>query len=527
MAKQGAGGAAAFQQLRAPQDSIGVALRDISATAERRTARREAREEREGVRLEKERTTAFDKLDIADDDFKFKVTGFDSRDDVIRDYATKSVEQFTEIGDQAKIAFDAGNIKEYNNLLGKQRKIKSNFIDIKAGEEALIKIEAKYRDIANKGDMSPVDEEYEGVMQAIFSNNIVVENIDQVPYLTAMVEGDDGTQRKVRIKQSDLVNGNYRPYQKVNISGKGGLIDQFLFNQGKSTVSKETGNFVVTDEVFTEANERAFDANVDALNKRQKSYILYEASGGKIKKKGDPDVYGEDDGFTEGDEKMMKDYLRLQLDNTLSTKVKRDPSIRSTRISQARLNLAEREFEFKQKQAVKKAKPQTLSANRGGELSVNEFTSPLTGEKISTYGYTVLDPKGKPIKGIFSDSADREVMGLEYNQKTGDIFAITRLSVPRTTSVRSKEGRKDVVTTTITTKTEAVANDFRILKDDELNRLAQAANYANGQDLINHITARIFNPPKEDKVQEVEEEEIESTTSQSAEDLMSELGIKL
>lgn len=531
-------GAAAFQQLQTSGQPVQRALENVTAVAEQRGREKRQEKAAQEKAYQKERTTAFDKLNIADDDFQFKVSGFDSRDDVVRDFAAKSVDQFTKLGDKAREAFDSGDLKSYQKYSNLQQKLKSNFTNFTQGEEALTKIHDNYMKLANEGKISPVDEEYEGLMQAFANNNVEIDVDDEgIVYINALVEGDDGTARKVRVRQSDLVNGNYRPYESLNVVGKGGLVESFLLNQGKSTIDQVTGDYIVTDDVWTDNNERAFQANLKGIlaDKRKTSYLLYEASGGTIAKKGDPKVYGEKDAFDSDDYKMVEDYLKEQVLGKLETTKEFSTQPRNLRIAEDRLDIAQQNLALRQQDFAKKGEKRTTQGtvsvlrNDAGELSKSSYINPANNEPVETQGFSILSTEGKPIKGIFQDSPDREVLALEYNQPTGEIFALTRLSVKedKTDRLVTKTDGTVASTTTLgrTTKGTQTEQDFRPLTDLELNLIAQRGGYANSGDLRNALQTQLAQP--NEKAQEAPTETKQTEQGESLEDLLGGLDIEI
>lgn len=314
------GGGAAYQRLTVPKDDISANARNAAnisaANMRQQKALNAQKEAADKIKKERANVLAYKQTKLPDDAFKTTVTGFDSRDDIARHFAGKSIEGFTNEGRLAREAQAKGDYKAYNNHVENQQKILSQFDNFVSNEKYLSEINKHWVDLSREGKVSPVDEEYEQVMQSLANHDfeyILDENNN--PHIKALLKDDKGNEYVKEFKASDFVNGKYRPYEKVELYGKDGLINQMLVGFGKKQFDQNTGNYIVTSQVWDKNNEVALQDKLDALtgDKRAMSSLLYQASGNTIKKKGDSEQFGKGDDFTPKDYKLVKDFVSSQV----------------------------------------------------------------------------------------------------------------------------------------------------------------------------------------------------------------------
>lgn len=309
-------GAAAYQRLQRIDNQIS---QNANAAADRAAAnmrQKRALNAQKAKDDEAARGKAYDETNMPDDAFKTTITGFDSRDDVARSFATKATEGYTNAGRLAREAYDKGDQTEYRRQLDNQKKILSQFKNFTNNEGHLAELNKQWVTMGKEGKISPVDDRWEQFMEAQARHDFEYKlDENNNPYVQMLMKDDEGNERVERIKVSDLVNGNYRPYEKVEVTGKGGLVDEMLVGFGKRKYDSETGGMIVTDQVWDNKNQKALDAKIETLvgDKRTMSSLLYQASGGTIKKMGDTDRNGENDAYTPEDEAMVSEWLTKQV----------------------------------------------------------------------------------------------------------------------------------------------------------------------------------------------------------------------
>ena len=363
----GMGGGAAYQMLRVPEDDIGENARNFAnISAQNMRQQKQLNADKEAAQA-KARDEAYTATDLGDEDFKAVVTGLDNLDDINRDFANTGIDEYQKAGYEAREAFDKGDKKTYQQLLNKQKKIKSSFENHSNDQAMIAELNKNYMKLDSEGKISPVDYEWEQIMDAANSNNYryVYDNEGNVS-IKFLLKDEDGNETVKTIKKSDLINGNYRPYEKVEINGKGGFIDEMLVGFGKRVYDEQSGNYITTSQVWDDKNEKGLQAKLEAAtsDKRSMSSLLYQASGGTIKKKGDPKSYGEEDSYTEEDYKMVKDFITDQVKAQYGTEesIAQD----STNLNWATLEQRKKEHEDD------KNKPKTKTAEEE-ELSIRKF----------------------------------------------------------------------------------------------------------------------------------------------------------
>jgi hypothetical protein len=299
--------------------------------------------------------------------FKAVVTGLDNLDDINRDFANTGLSEYQKAGYEAREAFDKGDKKNYQLLLNKQKKIKNSFENHSNDQTQMAELNKAYMKLDSEGKISPVDSEWEKVMDAANSNNYrYVYDADGNVNMQFLLKDENGDETVKIIKKSDLINGNYRPYEKVEVDGKGGLIDEMLVGFGKRVYDEQSGNYITTTQVWDNKNEAGLQAKLEAVtsDKRSMSSLLYQSSGGTIKKKGEAEKFGKGDDYTDDDYKMVKDFVTSQVKAQYDTEesIAQD----STNFNWEQLNQRKKEHEDD------KNKPKAKTAEEE-ELSIRKF----------------------------------------------------------------------------------------------------------------------------------------------------------
>ena len=272
----------------------------------------------EKARQDKRLDEALREADVDTEALQSKVTGFQNRDDVARDYATTATERSMEYAEMAREAASNGDWKTHRANIDKMNRIKGDFKNAVNDEKFLGELFADHQKGFLDGKID--DDDWLDFMEAVEGHNYEVgldENDNRV--VTALVKREDGTEERMTKKMSDIVNGNERPYEVVPVNGKGGLVDELLVGFGKRKYDSTGANFVTTEQVWDDKNEKAFDAKLRGLQSDDRTMysLLKQASNGQIRKK---------ENFSEADKKMVEDYLykqvRGQYDESSSQKVR-------------------------------------------------------------------------------------------------------------------------------------------------------------------------------------------------------------
>ena len=257
------------------------------------------------ARAEKRLDSALKEADVDTDALQSKVTGFSNRDDIARDYAGTATERSMQYAQLAREAASSNDWKGHRANIDKMNAIKGDFKNAVNDEKLLGDLFGTYQTQFQEGVID--DDDWLDFLEAAENKDYEIgldENDSRV--ITALVDDGNGGKKKVTKKMSDIVNGNERPFEKVPVSGKGGLIDEMLVGFGKRKYDTNTGNYVTTTQVWDERNEKAFDAKLNGLQSDDRTMysLLKQASNGQIRKK---------DGFTDADKAMVEDYLYKQV----------------------------------------------------------------------------------------------------------------------------------------------------------------------------------------------------------------------
>ena len=337
-------GAAAYQQLEVPQDAISENARHAASLAAANARQQKALNAQKAKEDKADKDKAFKATELPDDAFRTKVTGFGGRDDNLRDFSSTSIDRYTELGEQAREAFGKDDA-EYNSLLAQQQKVLQSFDNINEDEQKLTGIFKNYKDLADADRISPVEDEWDDFAEAFASSNFVYElDENQNPQVRVLVTDNEGNEKIITKKKSELESGSYRPYERVELEGKGGLIDEWLVGFGKRVYTGGDGDFKTTTQEWDTKNQVSLDSKLDAItgDKRQMADLLYQASGGSIKKKGDPNQYGEDDAYTPADYQLVRDFLTGQVEAAYGEKFTDDFTGKKTSLDIQKGSLAER-----------------------------------------------------------------------------------------------------------------------------------------------------------------------------------------
>ena len=313
-------GAAAYKEFDKVQDDLG---QSVSKSADRNAAnarQQKALDAAEDARNQKRLEKAFDRSEIDTKTLQSKVTGFASRDDVARDYAGVATQRSMEYAELARKAASDQDWKTHRTMVDKMNRIKGDFKNAVNDEKFLGDLFSKHQ----KGylDGSIDDDDWLEFMKSVESKDYEIgldENDNRV--MTALVDDEKGGKKRVTKKMADIVNGNERPYEVVDVTGKGGLVDEWLVGFGKRKYDKVSGGYITTNQVWDDKNEEAFNAKLRGLqsNDRVMYSLLKQASSGQIRKK---------EGFSEKDKTLVRDYLYQQVRGQFTESVTK--KVRST-----------------------------------------------------------------------------------------------------------------------------------------------------------------------------------------------------
>lgn len=471
-------GGSAYTRLRRIDDGMSQSLQYWGGLAAQKKLHDDARAEREQVRKQEALDSDLSALDLAPDDFQTTVTGFDTRDDIMRDYATHNTDEYlkwAKIGRDARLRNDD---KTYRQAVAMQQRLKSNFKNIANSEPALKELHDNFMTMAQEGKISPVDEEYEGVMQAFLKNNVRVVNDDNgIPYFEALIESENGNRLK-RVRVADMVNTQYRPYEVFQLEGEKGWIKTISDNLGLYKEKRPDGTFWTrTTSGWTEANEAALGAAIEAAisSDRGLSSILYQATGAKKKT-----------GFTDEDKNVAKMYLYQRVRGNVGTE-----DLREWDSGRAAHYRGMEQLRQNAKEDGEKVYDAELVTKTGGGASGEQLPVPSTEGgpefKEGTDEFTLNTEGGEALTGILTDNAAGEIMTLIRDGK--DYYA--RVRTNRKQTEQSGAGAFSVMGGNQNkTSTSGVDSEYEIrkLSDSEINLTARAMGLPNATYLDGYLS---------------------------------------
>lgn len=283
-------GGAAYLQLKPFNDGINQGLQYWGGIAARRGEEERARAEREGIRRKKEISDWETKYNLKEGDFLNQHTGFDSYDATLQDFSKHTMDKYVEYNRMARQALENGDLKTKSDYEMKMMKLKNGFKEVTKGQEAFAELNKKYLQMVQDRKMSGVDaENWEKVMEAVNrDNNLAMRwtEDDKLVY-TGLKTLSDGTQEPYEVAHVDLINGNFRPYERQQLSGDGGIIDNILHNLGKKTTDKITGLTKTTSQVWDDVRQKAALGHIDSLLESDEvmADLYYQMINGKSKKR--------------------------------------------------------------------------------------------------------------------------------------------------------------------------------------------------------------------------------------------------
>lgn len=248
------GGGAAYQKLTTPEDGISRSMQYWGGLFAQQAEANKEREDREKIRKAKEISDWEEKNQANYNDFKQTITGYDTYDDVGRDYTNRVIDKYVSEYNLAEEAMKKGDNKTMqahrNNLL----KLKSTFNQVKDLSTVLAKRNAEYMDMVNKGEMSGVDKDtWEAQNYALLGKNFAVdldENFN--PVIKGITNiGDEGQESTFEIPYSRMVNGDWRPYKRQELVGKSGLVNTVLGSLGTYEEERAKNGNIVTSKLWT------------------------------------------------------------------------------------------------------------------------------------------------------------------------------------------------------------------------------------------------------------------------------------
>ena len=434
---------AAFLRLQKPDNQISTGLQYWGGLKAQRGAEDRARQEREGVRKNKEIGDWEGKWSLKEGDFANQYTGFNNYDDVARDFSTHAIDKYVKYQREARQALESGDLMKKRELEGKLMKVKNSFKEFSKGQKAYGELNTKYVEGAQNGSISGVDAgSWEAVMEASAVNFNVAARLDDNDNLlyTGIADFQDGQRKPFEVSNADLINGNFAPIQKQQLSGDKGVVDNILKTLGKRTTDRTTGFTTTTYQTFDGLRQKAAKDQIMALTQSDDfiADILNQMNGSTKRT-----------GFNSEDIKSVEDQLYSWVQAGYSEEISTD--FDSSRATESRKS--------------REKKPTSINI----QIKTSTAGIPITAENagVTSYHYSI----GAPITLGVGDKSFR-INSLSYSPTTGQIaYEGEKLIKPKGT-LRDKDP------TPVWTKVSEGG-----FNQSQLNNFARAAGFNNASEL--------------------------------------------
>lgn len=360
--------------------------------------------------LEKQRKAKKDKdfedsLKLNDKDFVAKISTIDSMDDVVRDFANSSREQYLELGRKAIEAQKSGNSRDQNILLNRMAKIKGNFKNANTFQDSLLSKVQEYGKLNKEGKLSPADSEYASMMTAVAEKNFTIDNDENgIPHINGLLKNPiTGKEGKKTLRLSDFAT-KYRPVTPYDVDS---WIKDEASKSGLTTTSDASGLYINSTEGLSEQGRVGIESTIAAATAGDEymTDLLYKATGGKEEKR---------EGFTEEDRETVRKWMRERALGQFG--VKETKKVNSAVQKSLDRSLKKKELKSKEPQYSFEA-VEDVKGNVQGEQTAS-------ASDLNTQQYTVTEKTtGRGMVGVATDNPKTELTGFtsEFNNRTGDV----------------------------------------------------------------------------------------------------------
>ena len=280
-----AGGGSAYVRLEKPDNSISQGLQFWGQQAAQERQNNKLLKEREQIRQD-EKEKEFDKNFGGLEEFKAKVTGFDTYDQIGADYTTKVRDEYVNEYHRASEALRTGNYQERKDAEMRMRTMKGTFAQIGDINTTLAKLNESYVKMAQEGKISGVDaDNWEAQMESIIKDKNFTIELDKngSPMIVGISKNEDGTESPFRIKYSDVVNGSWRPYERQDV---GKIAKEVLGNLGSYKELQSKGLYDIKSQLWNDTIEKGAMGQISMyLNDEAIADILNQMDSKNKKKK--------------------------------------------------------------------------------------------------------------------------------------------------------------------------------------------------------------------------------------------------
>lgn len=437
------GGGAAYSKLRDLDNSVNQGLQFWGQQEAARQENEKLRQERESIRKEKadaDFASAYGSLE----EFKQKVTGYNTYDEIGADFTNKAREAYVEQYKIAQRARETGDKQKLIEAEMNMKKIKGSFSQVVDINTTLAKRNEEYVKMVQDGTMGEVDaDDWEAQNESLIRDKNFVIEFDKSynPLIVGlqkdgskeMVSDEKGGLKPYTLDYKSVINGDWRPYRRVELTGKGGIVDGILSNLGSYEEKKNKGLYTINSKLWNPQIEEAARVHIKAsLDNETMAGLLYRIKGIKKKKDFTPDerklvedelLKAVEGGYTQKyQEEFNKDYgnytVELKKANETERSNKADEAIarRNSNIAAYVAKTGRITAEAEINNGAKKESKNIVNAS--AIFKTNK------GNSYRTYSLSNIDEKGNQIPTPFVAGVDEEgkpvhVSSVDIDTKTG------------------------------------------------------------------------------------------------------------
>lgn len=490
------GSGAAFNKLQTPNDSLSQTMQFWGSQQNRINAEQKASQERAQVREQQKRAKLSENLGFDPENLKGKFTGQKDFDAVTRTFSENIVDKVANYEMMGNEALSKGDYQEYNKLLSQSKKAQAaisnwNGMSEKVGEQI-----KTYMGKATEGKLNPNDNR-SMIFDAVLKHNYIpdVDENGNFSLLVGVDRDGDGVVSKEEKEAGEafleggevsegyefhvidpykIVDGEFRAFEKVDLTSKNGLIGELANNIGMASYDGEVdangnpqagGSFVRNFEGFDGDKLPQLEVLAESklLDPETLSWVHSQATGSKK-------IFTDVDDATEEEINAAKKFLVEGAVNSFDTK--EGMKYNWSKDASARGWAREKRQRDKEEGEGIEAELATTTTGEPVRVSDGEMR-PQDDPMSSGREFTLKTKGGKPLKGIISNSPSTEVLTI---QQIGDkYFASVRQSADDLLSLGDE--------------TEVKVEQVQ-LTDTELNRLARGFDLKDASELNEYLDKR-------------------------------------
>lgn len=295
-------GAAAYKQLRSPDNSVSQSLQFWGANQSKQNAAKKLADERQGVREDQAKQKKHDEFigGFNEDEMTFEMTGNKNFNDVMTNYTNRASAKAADLLRQAR-ELESSNPAEARRLQGKYNNLKSSYKTI-AGLSQPVQDKVKWH-MEHSDELNPFDNRFK-FSDAIAKNNFMmtVDDNGKPKMIVGLDKDGDGeisTEEQEagdkymrdgfktegfdfqEVDPNDFVQGAYDQFKKVDINGKGGLLDKITSTVGVTQAYSVSGDFITTSESLSPQQEESLKTQIRMSMKdpETKAYVMNTLMG--------------------------------------------------------------------------------------------------------------------------------------------------------------------------------------------------------------------------------------------------------